>query len=95
MWWKLSKEDNDILFLTVFLPWRASSSFINTDNNLKNIIRNMVAKIIIEMVKIEENHKSENDKLCTDLTTNPFKVKLFLLKILVFAKKQIKIIKRD
>ena len=86
MWWKLSKEDNDILFLTVFLPWHASSSFINTDNNLKNIIRNMVAKIIIEMVKIEENHKSENDKLCTDLTTNPFKVKLFLLKILVFAK---------
>ena len=83
MWWKLSKEDNDILFLTVFLPWHASSSFINTDNNLKNIIRNMVAKIIIEMVKIEENHKSENDKLCTDLTltTNPFKVKLFWLKI--------------
>ena len=46
----------------------------------------MVAKIIIEMIKIEENHKSENDKLGTDLTTNPFKVKLFLLKILVFAK---------
>ena len=86
MWWKLSKEDNDILFLTVFLPWRTSSSFINTDNDLKDIIRNMVAKIIIEMVKIEENHKSENDKLCTDLTTNPFKVKLFWLKIFVFAK---------
>ena len=54
----------------------------------------MVAKIIIEMVKIEENHKSENDKLCTDLTTNPFKVKLFWLNFCI-CKKQIKIIKRD
>ena len=46
----------------------------------------MVAKIIIEMVKIEENHKSEKDKRFTDLTTNPFKVKLFWLNIFLFAK---------
>ena len=44
----------------------------------------MVAKIIIEMVKIEENHKSENGKLCTDLTLS--KLNFFCWKFLYLQK---------